>query len=397
MNILINTESLNPPITGIGIYTLNLLIQLTQLSEIEAIDCFNGYHIASAESTMTQCLEANKNHIESSKKSQPNPARNLFRNLTTAYRIREAWRNLRLTPQTKQRQNFVYHEPNFILKNHPGPRIASIHDLSFIRYPEFHPPKRVEWLARELPKTLEAADFLITDSEVVRQELISDFSVPPSRVRAIHLGASSAYSPRSPDQTREFLTRHGLSHNKYVLFVGTFEPRKGLDTLLNAWLSLPYKCQREYPLVLAGAPGWKNKSLQARVEKLSATGSVRHLQYVASNELPLLYAGARLFVYPSIYEGFGLPVLEAMRCGTPVLCSAATSMAEFASDGAGYFQAENHSELSNLMQHLLENSAKREELAKRGLLQSKRYTWERCAKETLDVYRLAQENHGNGV
>lgn len=383
MKLLLNTESLIPPVTGIGNYTFNLLEQL-QKENIETIDCFSGSNFCSAEQALANCVNASNLYKPNSSESY---LRNMLRSSTLAYRARELLRDAQLRMRTRQLRDHVYHEPNFILKTHAGPSVSTIHDLSFIHYPQLHPRKRVEWLSAQLPKTLKRADFLITPSNIIREELIRDFGVSADKIKAVYLGASPVYHPQTPEQTQPTLEHYGLTHGRYVLFVGTLEPRKGIDTLLDGWSRLPKSLREEFPLVLAGAPGWQNKTLADRIKTLETTHGLRSLSFVPNSDLPTLYAGAAIFAYPSLYEGFGLPVLEAMCCGVPVICTAETSMAEFTQGGALLIERGNDEELAAQLEGLLSNESRRLDLAKIGLLRSKDFSWNRLAQETMEIYR----------
>lgn len=387
MKLLINTESLTPPVTGIGTYTLNLLHQYVGMSELENIECFSGHRFTTAQQALSDC-ETNSKRNSTTGVRTTSGLNNLLRSSTLAYRAREALRNALLRLKSTHLSDFIYHEPNFILKAHKGPSVATIHDLSFLHYPQYHPAKRVAWLTSELPKTIARADILITDSELVRRELIDTYSVDEQRVRAIHLGAAPCYAPLAPEQTRNTLEQYGLEHGQYLLFVGTLEPRKGVDTLLESWYQLPKIIKKEFPLVLAGAPGWGNKALQQRIASLMKTDGLRHLSFVPNSDLPALYAGAAVFVYPSRYEGFGLPVLEAMSCGAPVICTADTSMSEITGDCALHIQSGDIQQLTCLLHQLLDDVFQRAELATAGLNQAQNFSWEKCAQDTLEIYRL---------
>ena len=391
MKLLLNIESLTPPLTGIGNYTFNLIENLLQ-EDIERIDCFMGSRFSPAQQALEDCIRASGHYVRPQSGVQTTSLsaqlHSLLRNWTLAYRAREILRDIQLQLRSVSVRSHIYHEPNFMLKAHKGTSVATIHDLSFIHYPQFHPRKRVEWLSSQLPKTLARADFLVTDSDIIRDELISDFGVAADRVRTVYLGASQDYVPQSAEQTRTVLQRHGLQHGRYVLFVGTLEPRKGVDTLLDAWSTLPRAMREEYPLVLAGAPGWQNQALEERIKTLQASHGLRQLSFVPGNELPALYAGSAVFTYPSLYEGFGLPVLEAMQCGVPVICTADTSMAEFAQEGVRLIERSNAEQLHAHLQDLLGNTAARQQLAETGLQRASLFSWKRCARETLDIYRL---------
>ena len=394
MKLLLNTESLIPPLTGIGNYTFNLLEQL-QTEDIEVIDCFRGATFFSAESALANCVEASAQYVCTDKDMEKRSVRqslelhlrDLLKRWTFTYRAREVLLNARRRYRAGERRKYTYHEPNFILKPHSGPCVATIHDLSFLHYPQFHPRKRVEWLTAKLPQTLKRADFLITDSDVIRDELIGDFGVSADKVRTVYLGASHAYRPQTAEQTRLLLDSYGLQHGKYVLFVGTLEPRKGVDTLVEAWCRLPQALRTEYPLVLAGAPGWHNQALNDRIKALQVSHGLRQLSFVPGSDLPALYAGAAVFAYPSLYEGFGLPVLEAMQCGVPVICTADTSMSEFSEGGTLLVERGNTEQLAAQLDDLLGDEQLRNRLAGTGLRCAGAFSWKRCAQETFEIYR----------
>ena len=390
MNLLLNTESLRPPLTGIGNYTYHLVKELSQNAGIKELRCFNGHQFLSPEQTLQQCDEAAAGYHQASPAHTAASGRlmSFMRRVPGAYRAREALRDMRMQQQTRHHRNHVYHEPNFILKQHPGPKVATIHDLSFIHYPQFHPAERVEWMMGGLDDTIARADMLLTVSELVREELIDRKGVAPDRVRAIHLGVDSCYHPRDTSQTQAVLDRHGLKHGGYLLFVGTLEPRKGVDLLLDAWTRLPLPLRTEFPLVLVGSSGWRNQDMLGRVRELELTHGLRWLQYVPNSDLPLLYAGAATFAYPSLYEGFGLPVLEAMASGVPVVCTAGTSMAEFAGEAPLLFEQGNVDELSDCLRRLLDDSSLRQQRSAVGHHLASDFTWQRFAARTCDAYRI---------
>jgi alpha-1,3-rhamnosyl/mannosyltransferase len=222
----------------------------------------------------------------------------------------------------------------------------------------------------------------------VREELIEHFNIPEQKVRTVYAGVEACYHPRSEEQTSSVLTALGLSHKRYVLLTATLEPRKGIDVLLDAWSLLPESLRREFPLVLTGSPGWRNEALMAKLAALTAEGTVRHLGYVPADILAVLFAGAAVFCYPSVYEGFGLPVLDAMSSGVPVICRAGTSMAEFSQGACVLCHTGEPGELAVNLENLLCNQSLRDEWAEKGQRQAALFSWERCAAETAEVYRL---------
>ena len=279
----------------------------------------------------------------------------------------------------------VYHEPSFLSFRFPGPSVITIHDLSPLRYPETHPPERVRNIKQYLPDAIARAARIITDSEFVKREVVETLQVDPRRIEAIHLGVSPDYRPRRADETSACLARYGLQHGSYVLAVGTLEPRKNLVEAVEAHASLPEPLRKRLPLVIAGAKGWLSAELEERI----AADEVRWLGYVPAADLPVLYSAARLLVYPSIYEGFGLPVLEAMASGIPVLTSDQASLPEVAGEAALMVNPREREALRNAILRLVEDSREAARRVELGLVQARRFTWERCAERTLSVYRQA--------
>ncbi len=385
MRILVNSESLRPPLTGIGNYTLHLLRALQKLPEIQQLDCFNGLNISACKLLM-DATPAKQNTASLEYKLWQQQLRESIRALPFVYKLRAVWLDYRFEQLATQGEYNVYHEPNFILKKYAGPSVATIHDLSFIHYPQYHPAERVRWLSKELPKTLDRADAIITDSNFVRNELLERYNLDDEKVTCVHLGVDSRFKPHSKAETEVFLTSNGLQHGRYVLFVGTLEPRKGIDVLLDAWQQQPKHLQEHFTLVLAGAPGWCNTALIERITQMQNQGKLRLLNFVDAVDLPLLYAGAAVFAYPSVYEGFGLPVLEAMASGVKVICARDSAMAEFAFDGACLNDPSSCDELAFALQRELESTVS----GKLVENQVHSFTWQACAEKTLAIYQQIQ-------
>jgi len=281
----------------------------------------------------------------------------------------------------------VYHDPNFIPMKFNGPTVLTAHDASWVRHPEYHPPHRLALLCANFPQALERADRVIVVSEFVRRELLGCFSVAPEKLQVVYNGVSPRFRPYGADATRAVLSGHGLVHGSYFVAVGTLEPRKNLLTALAAHARLPAAVRRAAPLVLIGVEGWLTDDLHAAFSASLKDGTVRKLGYVPDHELPLLTAGALAMVYPSIYEGFGLPVLEAMACGVPVLCSTAEALQEVVGEAGLLYDPADIDGFSDGMQALLDDGALRERLIAAGLARAGHFSWQRTADETLDVYR----------
>jgi alpha-1,3-rhamnosyl/mannosyltransferase len=287
----------------------------------------------------------------------------------------------------------VYHEPNYVAFPFRGPTVVTVHDLSFVHFPETHPADRLRHLNRHLPSTLARAAHVLTDSEEVRRETIVHFGLPPERVTAIHLGVDAGFAPRDERSCREVLGRHGLRHGDYVLSVGTLEPRKNLATAIQAFNALPQRLCGRTPLVIVGQRGWLSRDVERLIQVGERAGWLRFLGYVGQHDLPMVYAGARLFLYPSRYEGFGLPVIEAMASGVPVVTSSVSCLPEIAGDAAELVHPDDVDGLRETLARLLEDDARREELRLLGLKRAKCFSWQRCAEETVAVYRRVTVNH----
>jgi alpha-1,3-rhamnosyl/mannosyltransferase len=287
----------------------------------------------------------------------------------------------------RQRAPQIYHDPNFIPFRFRGPTVITAHDVSWVRYPEYHPAARLALLRANFPRALERAERVIVVSDFVRDELHACFPVAREKIQVVHNGVSNRFRPHSFHATHDVLTRHGLVHGQYFAAVGTLEPRKNLHTALAAHARLPANVRRKYPLTLIGVEGWLTHSLHAALEHGLREGFVRKLGYVSDDELPLLIAGALAVVYPSVYEGFGLPVVEAMASGVPVLCSTAQALREVAGDAAIMRDPADVEGFSDAMQALIDDGALRKRLIAAGSERARCFSWQRTADETLAVYR----------
>jgi alpha-1,3-rhamnosyl/mannosyltransferase len=282
---------------------------------------------------------------------------------------------------------FIYHGPNFFLPPFPGRKVATFHDLSPFKWAECFDPVKVRYLQREFRKTLDTADALITDSEYTRRELAEFAGWPLEKIHAVPLAAGPEFRPRTEDEVRPVLERHDLNYQGYSLFVGTIEPRKNIIRLLDAYELLPKAIRQKWPLILTGYRGWKSDDIHARIKEAERQGWAKYLGFLPAEELPLLYSGARLFVFLSLYEGFGLPVLEAMQSGVPVVCSDRASLPEVAGDAALLKDPDDPEGLAEAFLRVLNSDEQRNRLILKASEQTRRFTWQRCATETVGVYQ----------
>ena len=391
VKLIFNAEALRPPITGVGNYSFHLLEQFLTDELIDEVHCYSGTHWLSGQEQLAATLSLKRD----SGRVNPGVGSKLNSSLRAAIGAIPGSKSLysgimdrRFEKTANTLAGAVYHETNYILKPYAGPCVTTVHDLAHIRFPQYHHAHVIEWLERGLPATLDRADCIITVSNVIRDELLHYYNVPAEKVHTVYEGVEDQYKPRSRQQTESVLSHYGLQHKQYVLLVATLEPRKGIDVLLDAWGLLPLALRRAFPLVLTGSSGWRNHAIVAQMEQFIAEGTVQHLGYVPDSALPVLFAGAAVFSYPSVYEGFGLPVLDAMSSGVPVICRAGTSMAEFAQGACLLCDTGEAEELATRLQTLLEDPVLRDAWAQKGMSRARDFSWQQCAAETAALYRL---------
>ena len=281
----------------------------------------------------------------------------------------------------------IVHGPNYALPDFDGAGIVTFHDLSVFRYPELHPPARVAHFEKDVRRALDRAAHLIADCEAIKQELIGFAGLDSSKVTAVPLGLSERFRPSSAEERSAILRRYGLPETGYGLTVSSLEPRKRIDRLLAAWRILPTAVRSRYPLVVAGAKGWHNERLLEDIDRAVSEGWAISLGFVPDEALPGLLSGASLFVFPSVYEGFGLPPLEAMACGVPTLVAREPCLEEVTAGAAMLCDPEDISGFAAAIVQGLEDEPWREGAISGGIQVAGGYTWQRCVDETVGVYQ----------
>jgi glycosyltransferase involved in cell wall biosynthesis len=272
----------------------------------------------------------------------------------------------------------------------PCPLVVTIHDLSFIRFPHLFRPANRLYLTVFTRLSARRARRLVAVSAHAAAETTRLLGVPAERVKVVYHGVDPVFHPLPPDGVTAFRQRHRLPE-RYVLFVGTLEPRKNLVRLVEAFARV---YDGRVGLVLAGGKGWLTDDLFARVEALGLAGAIIFPGYVMNKELPLWYNAATAVAYPSVYEGFGLPVLEAQACGTPVLTSNVSSLPEAAGDAALMVDPYDVDALAEGLNRLLTDEPLQHNLRERGLVHVRRFLWSNTALETARVYRQALSGVG---
>lgn len=265
-----------------------------------------------------------------------------------------------------------------------APSVVTVHDLAFLKYPDQLPQSRRAWLIAATRISARRAAKIITVSQATANDLMEWLDIPAERIEAIPL-ATSRKVQRVQGTSLDMFRMKWEVENPYILAVGTLEPRKNLPTLLRAFAKI--KDQIEHDLVLVGPEGWLTGELKATLEELSLGDRVRLTGFVSDEELGGWYSGADLFAFPSFYEGFGLPTVEAMHCGTPVLCSDNSVFPEVVGDAGVLIPADDVDAWAESMVSLLQDESWRMELRTRGFERAKLFSWDRTAQETYDVYK----------
>ena len=266
-------------------------------------------------------------------------------------------------------------------------RVVTIHDLTFLLMPQRYPLARRLYMEGLTRAAARIADAIITPSQVVRQEVIQRLGVPGDRVVAIPEAAGPQYAPIEDEDTLGRLRWKYRLPNRYILSVGSLEPGKNRARLIRAYARLRSE-GIDSPLVIAGQPAWRYEGDFELVRRLGLDEHVRFLGYVPDEEMPALYSGATLLAFPSLYEGFGLPVLEAMACGTPVVTANVSGSAEVAGDAAVLVDPKDTEALAEALGRVLSDEALRAGLRSRGLERAQQFSWQRAARQTIAVYEV---------
>ena len=363
LKLILSVDALSPSLSGIGRYTWELAKRVGQTPGIDQVRYYRNRSWVDDPAIFL---------------NQANPVRR--RRLKLPRLVRD-WYWQRAC------HGEVFHAPNYFLPPHADNGVATVHDLSAFKFPEMHPVERIKQFEKLFRQTLDIAAHLITDSRATRQEVIDFFGWPAERITAIPLGVSPRFAPRSAAELAPTLQHFKLNAGGYSLCVSTIEPRKRIDNLLAAYARLPKKVLAAYPLVLAGGKGWRSEHLHEAIDAGQNAGWLRYLGFVAEEDLPALYAGAKLFVYPSIYEGFGLPVIEAMASGVPVISSDRSCLPEVAAGAAKLVNPDDLEIFTSTIEEALADVEWRQQAVANGLHVASQYNWAECVNRTVNVYK----------
>src|SRR5687768_12206280 len=353
--------------TGVGTYTIELARALAAESP------HDDFEIVSPRPFQPGMLADSLPDNLAMVYSRPNP-------------VHRRWWSFGLPSYIRRRSIALFHGTNFEVPLRGNcPTVVTIHDLSLLLHSSTHEARPVLRGRLRLPRMARRAMCVITDSEQVRREVCDHLKIEPEKVIAIPLAPQRSFVPAPLAQTVEMRTRLGIE-DEFVLFTGTVEPRKNLITLIRAFEDVLRTTDLRPQLVIAGRLGWKQKDLRSSLEKPVLRDRVKLAGYVSDADLCALYSSCRAFVYPSIYEGFGLPPLEAMACGAPVIASAVPSVTASA---ARVIAATDVHALARAIVELLTDEQARQSLSAAGLKHAANFSWEKTAMLTREVYQEA--------
>jgi len=371
LKIGLDIRTINKPKSGVGYYVTNLI------KEFQSIDAINEYFMIS-----------NNSSYESEFKNLGN-----FTNFRTwisneNHIIGDLWESFYLPRLLSNKGVDVFHGPAFMipLRSTGFRTVVTIHDVVAFTRPDTVPGKYALYMKLLLKQVVRKVDRIIAPSISTKIDLIEYLNAPEEKIDVIYEAASPMYCPAEPGYDREKIKRKFGIRNKYIFFAGNLEPRKNLIRLMEAFNRARPKLGEDYQLVICGKKGWLYKEILRTFERLKKSNDIILTSYVIEKDLLNLYRSSDIFAFPTLYEGFGFPPLEAMGCGVPVIASNVSSLPEIVGDAALLVNPLDTGEISEAILTMARSESLRNELINKGLKQSALFTWKDAAKKTLDIY-----------
>jgi len=378
MRFALDGKPLDEPKTGVGHYTFELARSLALIAPSDEFT-----------------LVAPKSETNSTDADYRDRANNLHER-----RVRPGWLNWRwwsvgLPLYLRWHPFDLFHGTNYDIPLwNSRPTVVTVHDLSLLLHADMHESDLVRRGRRRLPWMLRTATMIVTPTEAVKRELSEHLRVAPDKVAVTPEAPRSIFKKVELAETIETGKRLGITDD-FILFVGTIEPRKNLIRLVQAWEEILQTTDRSPQLVIAGKMGWLNDELMAMVRRSSFRNRICFTGYLEDTDLRALYSSCSVFVYPSLYEGFGLPTLEAMACGAAVVTSRIPAIVETVGSAASFVNPTDINELAAAIVKLLRDKQARETLSRLGQERARQFTWERTARATMEVYQHALKTWNN--
>ncbi len=288
----------------------------------------------------------------------------------------------------------VFHNPDHMLPMMPinTKKVITVHDLAFYKHPETFSARKRIFKQAMTPGSIRKADAIIAVSKNTKRDIVDLFKVDPDKIHVVYNGLNEEFSPANEDKLRIYKKAKRLE-KPYILFVGTIEPRKGIQDLIKAFDMLSEGSNKDLELIIAGRNGWLSGHIHEIAKASAKKDRIRFIGKVDAQELPLLYSGAEVFVYPSIYEGFGFPPLEAMACGTPVITTDSSSLPEVVGSAALSVPPKQPTALAYAISRVLSDTELRAALVDSGIEQAAKFSWSKCAAQTAKVYKSLNEKN----
>lgn len=371
---------------GVSRYTYTLLDGLSQGTSDQRYTAFVNEREASA-AAASPLAKSERVHLVASSWPTARPPQRIL------------WEQVALPGELRRLGIDVFHSPvNVLPERLPCASVVTVHDLAFVHYPQYFRPARRIYQRTFTARSVRAATLIVAVSESTRRDLVSSFQAPAERVRVVHPAIDTDFQPMHDAQ---MLAAFRADHNlppRYLLFLGTLEPRKNLPRLIEAYARLRAREADTPPLVIAGGKGWYYQEVFEQVRAHGLEEAITFAGYISRKEQPLWYAGAELFIYPSLYEGFGLPIAEALACGTPTITSTASSMPEAGGPVALQIDPNDPDALAHAMHSVLADPTSRERALVEGPRWASQFSVEHMAQAYISVYQeaamLANANPG---
>lgn len=374
MRIGFDSHALRPPLTGIGVYSWNVINTLREIGDTSEYTFFSYY-------------------LRGKAVSVPDHPRNVVLPLKKVpwVTLQKFWMASGFPAADRWFGDFdiVHGLFNFAPPTRLAKRVVTIYDVAFLKFPERFKPSHARHFAAATRYSCRVADAVVTISEHTKRDLVEHFAVPPEKIVVAYPAFKRELFRPLEDRcaVEAARLRLGIGKGRVILYLGTLEPRKNLDVLIDAFERIDRKHAGEFQLVLAGRQGSDMDALMARIRPLQEQGKISRLGYVTEKDTALLYNLAEVFAYPSLYEGFGIPPLEAMACGCPVVTSNVSSLPEAVGDSGLLVDPRSADDLTTSLLRILESPSLRKELSEKGLAQARTFSWENAAQKTLELYQ----------
>jgi alpha-1,3-rhamnosyl/mannosyltransferase len=386
MRIVYNLDCIRAPMTGVAYYTLNMVSSIIQQHPDADIAAFRHNQLLSKQAILDLFSQTS---LPSARQSTwKKQAIEMINHSFIARQLIQTQQSLHHQLRLKHKlHNAIYHEPNFVLLPHNGKKVLTVHDVSMFDCPEFLPKGRAHFLQHHLRRGMKEADALIVSCQFIKNRVLDLTHIDEKKIHIIAPGAQENFMPRTETETHAALQKFSLRYKQFLLCVATLEPRKNLARLIHAYQKLSPDLQQAYPLILVGNKGWLYEELLALMTRNPASNIVL-LRYVDQQTLFHLYSAAKAFVYPSLYEGFGLPVLEAMQSGTPVISSNVSSLPEVCGDAGILIDPLDEVKIATAIEKILTtDNVHYAALVENSRARAKQFSWQHFARQLFDVYK----------